>query len=217
VYCPVAPPESSSSAAERRAVRAELRTAEDAVVVIQVSRLEPYKGHHLHLDALGMLVDLPNWIYWQVGGAQRAKEKRYLEELKSTSARLGIHDRVRFLGQRADVPSLLAAADIHCQPNAGPEPFGISFLEGLLARLPVVTTAIGGALEIVDDSCGKLVPPANPPALAASLRQLILDSALRSRLGACGPARARLLCDPCRQLVSLHEFLHRAWKRDIAA
>src|SRR5258706_9056546 len=128
VYCPVAFPESVHSAAERQAVRAELNTGEDAVVVVQVGRLEPYKGHRLHLDALGRLVDLPDWVFWQVGGAQRAHEKRYLEELKSTSARLRIDDRVRFLGQRSDVPRLLAAADIHCQPNTGPEPFGITFV-----------------------------------------------------------------------------------------
>ena len=56
--------------------------------------------------------------------------------------------------QRDDVPRLLAAADIFCQPNLGPEPFGIGFVEALSAGLPVITTATGGALEIVDGDCG---------------------------------------------------------------
>ena len=61
-----------------------------------------------------------------------------------------------------DVPRLLAAADIHCQPNISPEPFGIAFIEALAAGLPVVTSAIGGAIEIVDDTCGRLVPASDP-------------------------------------------------------
>ena len=70
---------------------------------------------------------------------------------------LGISDRVRFAGQRDDVPGLLAAADVFCQPNTGPEPFGIAYVEALWSRLPVVATQFGGAQEIVDDSCGLLV------------------------------------------------------------
>jgi len=217
VYCPVGTAQEKLSAAERQAVRAAMQTPQDAVVIIQVSRLESWKGHRLHLEALGRLIDLPGWVCWQVGGVQRPHERRYLEELKFMAARLGISERVRFLGHCAEVHRLLAAADIHCQPNTGPEPFGITFIEGLLAELPVVTTAIGGALEILDSSCGFLVPPEDPAALAVSLRQLIVDAALRSRLGAAGPARARLLCDPREQITSLHDFFHQACKRNVAA
>ena len=57
------------------------------------------------------------------------------------------------------------AADIHCQPNTAPEPFGLVFVEALYAGLPVVTTALGGALEILTDACGVLVPAGDAPAL----------------------------------------------------
>src|SRR4029077_9761733 len=96
------------------------------------------------------LSDLPSWQCWFVGGAQQASERRYLEEIKRTALRLGIAERVRFLGQRSDVQGLMAAADIYCQPNTSPDSFGITFVEALLNQLPVVTTAMGGALEIVD-------------------------------------------------------------------
>src|SRR5207302_1246255 len=102
---------------------------------------------------------------------------------------------------------LLAAADIHCQPNTGPEPFGITFIEALYAGLPVVTTGIGGALEIVDGSCGILVEPGDPAALAAALGRLIEDRDLRARLGAAGPARAAALCEPRAQLQTLAHAL----------
>jgi glycosyltransferase involved in cell wall biosynthesis len=217
VYCPVAIPESTYSATERRAVRAEFDTAEDAVVLIQVGRMEPLKGHRLCLEALAQLADVPKWVCWQVGGVQRPHELRYTDELKATAARLGIADRVRFVGARSDVPRVLAAADVYCQPNTSPDSFGLTFIEALLAGLPVVSTAMGGALEIVDSACGVLVPPGDSATLAASLRSLILDSTLRHRLGIGGPSRARGLCDPRSQMDSLAQFLHGACEREVAA
>jgi glycosyltransferase involved in cell wall biosynthesis len=217
IYYPVTGRTLPFSADERRSVRAELMTPKDATVIIQVSRLEPYKGYLLHLEAMGRLLDLKGWACWLVGGAQRKQEFRFLGQLKRRCASLGISERIHFLGQRSDVARLLTAADIHCQPNKGPEPFGITFIEGLLAGLPVITTAIGGAVEIVDPSTGILVPPADPDALAASLRRLILESELRSRLGAAGPGRAHRLCDPRQQMYRLYEFFHRALERNRAA
>jgi glycosyltransferase involved in cell wall biosynthesis len=207
VYCPVAIPSSSSSSAERRAVRAELDTTEDAVVVIQVGRLDPLKGHRLCLEALARLADVSGWICWQVGGAQRPQEMRYLEELKIAAVRLGVAERIRFVGQRSDVSKLMAAADVYCQPNACPDSFGITFIEALLAGLPVVTTAMGGALEIVDSTCGVLAPVGNAPALAAELRRLIQDPFWRITLAGSGPARARMLCDPTTRMEELHRCL----------
>jgi glycosyltransferase involved in cell wall biosynthesis len=210
VYCAVAPTGAERGVGERERVRAELQTPRDDVVIVQVSRLERWKGHRLHLEALGKLRDLPGWTCWQVGGAQRPSEVGYERELKLLARELGIADRVRFLGQRSDVPRLLAAADVHCQPNLGPEPFGIAFVEALYAGLPVVTTAMGGALEVVDESCGVLTPPADPDALAGVLRELMADSSRRAALGAAGPARASVLSDPAARAEELSRVLETA-------
>ena len=148
----------------------------------------------------------PRWTCWLAGGPQRPAEALYLAELRAQVGELGIAGRVRFLGERADVPGLLVAADIHCQPNTGPEPFGLVFVEALRAARPVVATALGGALEIIDDTCGVLVAPDVLP-LAEALRTLIHDAGLRVRLGSAGPARARILCDPARQIARLYELL----------
>lgn len=207
VYCPVACTEAKDNEDARRVTRTELETPDDAIVIIQVSRMEAWKGHALHLEALGRLRELPGWVCWFVGGAQRPHEVAYEKELKETTTRLGIAERVRFVGQRADVSRLLRAADIHCQPNLGVEPFGITFIEALYAGLPVVTFAMGGASEIVNDLCGVLVPPGDTGALAEALRRLINNRALRSALGEAGPARARELCDPKAQLQNLHGAL----------
>ena len=192
----------------RTDVRRRLGVDDDVAVIIQVARLERLKGHAVHLEALSLLKDIaPRWMCWMVGGAQRPHETTYLRALQQRAADLGIADRVRFLGQRSDVAALLRAADIHCQPNVRPDAFGIAFVEALAAGLPVVTTALGGALEILDDTCGVLVPPGDPSALASVLRRFIADSALRARIGAGGPPRARHLCDAATQMNRLDAVL----------
>ncbi|MFO0951440.1 MAG: glycosyltransferase family 4 protein [Isosphaeraceae bacterium] len=191
----------------RAAVRAELGTPADDFVTVTTCRLERWKGHTLLLDALGRLRDRGGWSAWVAGGVQRPQEQIYLDELKAQAAALGIDDRVRFLGSRDDVPRLLAAADVHCQPNLGPEPFGIAYVEALYAGLPVVSTRMGGAAEIVTEDCGVLVPPGDAASLADALGILMDDPSRRTRLGAAGPARALSLCDPATVLGRLAALL----------
>jgi len=105
------------------------------------------------------------------------------------------------------VRRLLAAADIHCQPNRDPEPFGNAFIEALHAGLPVVSTRMGGAAEIVTEACGVLVEPADAEGLAGALGRLVADPDARARLGAAGPSRAAELCDPARMLRRLADVL----------
>ena len=185
-------------------MRAELGAGERDAVIIQCCRMEEWKGHRLLLEALGRLKSLPGWMLWVAGGAQRPMEVRYLAELEALASGLGIRERVRFLGQRSDVPRLLAASDIHCQPNTGPEPFGLAFIEALHAGLPVVTTSMGAPLETIDATCGVLVPP-EPEPLAEALRRLIRQPEERRQLGAGGPSRAQALCEPSAFLRGLAE------------
>jgi glycosyltransferase involved in cell wall biosynthesis len=133
-----------------------------------------------------------------------------MESLRRRAAALGIADRVEFLGDRADVPSLLAGADIYCQPNIAPDAFGLSLVEAMAAGLPVVTSALGGAKEIVDETCGVLVTPHDSSALATQLAALLENRGHRERLGANGPERARMLCDPSIQMPRIAAILSRA-------
>jgi glycosyltransferase involved in cell wall biosynthesis len=192
---------------ERRYVRMSLDVPEDAIVVVQASRCEAWKGHMLLFDALTRLQGVPGWRWWVVGGPQRSGEAAFLASLRARVERSGISDRVRWLGQRADVRTLLAAADLHCQPNLEPEPFGIAFVEALAAGLPLVSTDHGGVREIVDPSCGILVPPGDADALSDALRALIEDPSTRRRLSRAAPDRARQLCDPLTQVRRLARAL----------
>ena len=180
----------------RDETRRALQTDANDVVILSASRLEPWKGHLNVLRALGYLSSVPNWTLWIAGGAERPHEREYEGTLRREVTRLGLSGRVSFLGERRDIPNLLKAADIFCQFNESPEPFGIVFAEALLSGVPVVAANAGGVPEIVSQDCGRLVPPGDVAALTVALRQLILDHRLRSTLGAAGHAHASARCDP---------------------
>ena len=187
--------------------RRALRAGEDDVVILSASRLEPWKGHRNLIRALAQIRSSRQWRVWIAGAAQRPHEHDYLAELRTMVASLGVDARVQFLGERRDVPALMQAADVYCQPNDGPEPFGVVFAEALLSGLPVVTADMGGAPEIVSAECGTLVPAGDAQALTAALEALIDDAALRARLGAAGPRHAAARCAPAAVLPKLEKAL----------
>jgi glycosyltransferase involved in cell wall biosynthesis len=107
-------------------------------------------------------------------------------------------------------------ASLFCQPNEGPEPFGVVFAEALLCGVPVVTTNMGGAPEIVSDDCGRLVPPGDLDALARALRELIDDESLRARLSAMGPSHAAARSAPAVVLPQIARALASCVRSDTA-
>lgn len=205
VYPPVPP--SPVDPAARVEMRAELGTSIDDVVFLMASRFDPAKGHRVLLDALASMREVRGWTCWIAGGASGSREAAHLAAMRALVETAGLTGRVRFLGERADVPRLMAAADVLCQPNLSPDAFGIAFVEGMYAGLPVVTSALGGALEAVDPTTGILVAPGRVDALAEALRELADSSGRRAELGAAGPARARTLCDPHRQAERMRQVL----------
>lgn len=213
VYAPVAAgrplPDSN-----RRTLRASFGAGDKTIVIAIASRFEEWKGHGALIDALAGTDG--DWQLWIAGGVQRAAERDSCDRLQRQAAARGIAERTRWLGERDDIPAVLRAADVHCQPNTAPEPFGLAFVEALYAGLPVVTTAWGGALEIVTPDCGILVPSGDARALREALRRLVRDEDARRALGAAGPARASLLCDPRRQLEKLASVLAFAATPDCA-
>jgi glycosyltransferase involved in cell wall biosynthesis len=112
--------------------------------------------------------------------------------LRQLARRHGVSDRVRFCGRvdRAALPALYRSADVAvCVPWY--EPFGLAAVEAMACGVPVVGAAVGGLIDtIVDGETGFHVPPRDPDRLAAVVRTLLADRALRQRLGAAGARRA---------------------------
>ncbi|MEO6525567.1 MAG: glycosyltransferase family 4 protein [Gemmatimonadaceae bacterium] len=147
-------------------LRAELAGDDSTPLVLTVARLDAQKGVGFLLDAAAAL---PEAAFVIAGdGPERAA-------LEARAEALGLDDRVRFLGHRRDVPSLLAVADVFVLPSLY-EGLPLSVMEAMAANVPVVATAIGGTDEIVrDGETGWLVAPGDGRALAAGIRAVLVD------------------------------------------
>ena len=168
-YVPTFPTIESAEAV----ARADLATPADATVLLTLSRLHEKKGLDVLLQALAKL---PTCVAWIAGDGPLEAD------LKALAARLGVADRVRFLGWRNDRGALLRAADICVLPSRW-EPFGTVMLEAWAAGTPLVAAASQGPSALIEDGGnGLLVPVDDAAALAAAIRRLLADPALRAHL-----------------------------------
>ena len=172
----------------RLRVRSALGVPDERVVVIAVSRLVRHKGYP---ELLAAMREVPGEL-WVVGERLASDHG---QDLEPGFAAAGLGPRLRRLGYRTDVAALLAAADIFALPSHF-EGLPMSVIEAMLCGLPVVATDIRGPREqVVHEQTGLLVPPARVTPLAAALRRLAGEPALRRRYGEAGLARARALYD----------------------
>lgn len=159
--------------------RAALATPSDAVVVLALGRLHANKAFDIAIDALARM---PEAVLWLAGSGDLRRT------LQDQARRLGVADRVRFLGWRDDVSALLAAADVFICPSRH-EPLGNVVIEAWAQGKPVVAAAsVGPAALIAHEETGLLVPVDDASALAAAVRRLAADRALAARLAAAGRA-----------------------------
>ena len=157
-------------------VRAEFGIPSDAPLVGIVARLEPEKGHRFLLEAWPQLLEAAPSAWLVVVGEGSA-----LEELRALAP-----PQVAFTGRREDISALTADLTVAVLPSLR-EAQGISILEAMARRVPVVASAVGGIPEVITSGVdGVLVPPADPGALAAAIGQLLTRPALRERLGEAG-------------------------------
>jgi glycosyltransferase involved in cell wall biosynthesis len=154
--------------------------AGDRPLVLTPARLDLQKGHDTLLAAAA---EVPEAIFALAGdGPERGR-------LEASAEHLGVADRVRFLGRRADVPELLAASDVFALPSLY-EGSSLAVLEAMAARRAVVSSSISGTDELIEDGRdGLLVAPGDAAALAAALRRLLGDPALRDGLAEAGRKR----------------------------
>jgi glycosyltransferase involved in cell wall biosynthesis len=164
-------------------LRGRLGLDDNAKVVIVVAKLMRQKGHAVLLEALSAGAFDPGMQVLFVGdGPER-------EALVAETARLGLDHTVHFLGDRPDVPALLAIADLFVLPSLW-EGLPMALLEAMASGLPVVATKVAGSRQVIsDDSCGLLVPPGDPGALRAAMYRLLGDDGLSAEIGRAGRER----------------------------
>jgi glycosyltransferase involved in cell wall biosynthesis len=172
--------------ASGRSLRAELGVGEGDVVVVAIGQIVPRKGIDVLLGAAERLLPTHPRLHFLVVGPEKSSHAEYPAELRQRAAAPELGGRFRFLGSRADVPDLLACADIFALPTRD-EPFGLVIAEAMAASLPVVTTNIGGIPEVVGSAdAGILLDPDDVAGFAEAIGRLAGSPEERSRRGARG-------------------------------
>ena len=159
-----------------------VRRAGQTFRIAQIANLHRWKGHTTVVHAIAIASRAGFDVSVSFFG--RVQDEELAEQLEELAKNLGVAERVDFLGFVSDPISRLVDFDSLVLASEA-EPFGLAILEGMSAGIPVVATASGGALEIIDDEeSGLLFAPNDPNELAECWRRLIEDPLLGKRLSA---------------------------------
>jgi sugar transferase (PEP-CTERM/EpsH1 system associated) len=174
------------TSAETRASRGDFGLPDDGSVVLgTVGRLVDVKDQTRLIEAVHLLRGRGHRVQAVIAGDGPLRRA-----LDAHIAQLGLQLHVRLLGHRADVEQVFAGLDIFVLPSKS-EGMSNTTLEAMASGLPVVSTRVGGADElVVDGETGVLVPPADSGQLADAIGPLVHDRALREAMGRAGRIRA---------------------------
>jgi glycosyltransferase involved in cell wall biosynthesis len=169
--------------ADRGPTRRALMLADDVPVIGWVGRLDSKKRVEDFIEAAARVhLRRPDVQFLVVGGPD-AFMPEYAEALRALALDRGLGNHLRFLGDRKDIPQLLAALDIFVWLSRG-EGMPHVIAEAGAAGLPVIATPDNGALQQIEDGVsGLFVPNESPPAVADAMLRLLDDAPLRHRLG----------------------------------
>jgi glycosyltransferase involved in cell wall biosynthesis len=183
-------PYDSQDAEVVEAVRAELGAEPDNVLYGVIGRIHPWKGQRYFLDAARMVADvLPQARFVIIGGTFPGYES-LLEELKKRVLRLELENVLKILPYRRDIAPVMRALDVLVLPSIKPDPLPTVVLEAMASQRPVIATAHGGSLEMVEHGhTGFLAPHHDVTGLAEAMIDLAGDAALRQSFGLAGRER----------------------------
>lgn len=185
-------------------LREELGFDSNAVLIGTIGRLSLERGHIYFLRAAKEIIKIfPNVIFLIAGDG-------YLKEsLVSEAKKMGIKDKVFFLGFRKDISNILSAIDIFVFPSLR-ESFGIALVEAMAVGKPVVATRMGISSEIIKDGeTGIMIEPKNSDSIREAVIKLLRDENLRVKIGA---SAKRLVVERfnCQQMVNSYEYAYLA-------
>lgn len=179
----------------RRELRRSLGLSEDNVVIGNVARMVPFKGHSILLRAFAAIARVSQQARLFLIG-----DGELYEELVRDARALGIAQQTIFAGFRDDLQAVYSSFDIYAHPSleGGGETFPFAVLQALAQELPVVVTRVGDVPSMVEEGGnGFVVPENNPEALAKKLLLLVSDGGRRAAMGTEGLrlVRARFSLD----------------------
>ena len=164
------------------------RPAARPVAIGYLARICPEKGLHLLAEALKLLAEdeaVPP-VLLRAAGYLDPADRPYLDEIHARVADRGLADRFAYVGEldRSGKIAFLQSLQVISVPTVYPESKGLSVLEAWANGIPAVLPAHGAFPELIADTGGGLLcEPLNPPALAAALKQMILDAEFAAACG----------------------------------
>jgi glycosyltransferase involved in cell wall biosynthesis len=181
-------------------------------LLVALGAITPAKGHRIFVEAMAQVVrDHPHATALVVGAPLSPRDDAYLEALRADVRRLGLGDRLRFLGFRPDAQDIIGRSTIVVHPSTCEETFGLVALEAMAAGRPVIAARVGGIPEVVaDGETGVLVAPGDAEALARAVSDLLCDPARRERMGAAGRRVAAESFGHARMIDGLNAAFSRA-------
>jgi glycosyltransferase involved in cell wall biosynthesis len=148
-----------------------------------IGHLAPIKGPEDFIRAAAVVCRSRDDVEFIIAGEDKSRGGEHRLNLERLVDELSLNQRVILVGWVEDVAKLLATFDLFVSPSRS-EPFGLSIVEAMAARVPVIATMSEGAREIIDDDqTGRLVPIGEVEALAKAIGELLSDPNERDRLG----------------------------------
>jgi glycosyltransferase involved in cell wall biosynthesis len=170
-------------AQDRAEARAEWGLTDGTPVIGWMGRLDRKQHVEDFIEAAACVRSVNRDARFVIIGSPDANVPEYASELRDLAKSLALGNRLRFLGDRADIPRLLAGLDIFVWLSQG-EGMPQAIAEAGAAGLPVITTREHGSAEhFTQGETALFVPPQAPGTLAASIVQLLGDQRLRHKLG----------------------------------
>ena len=150
------------------------------ITVTSIARLTPSKGHKYFIEAAKELLILNNQYQFLIVGDTFPGYESYEEELKTIVIENDLHEKIHFLGYKADIEAILGKSDLVFQSSITPDSLPTVLFEAIKMRVPVVATELAGAVEILDNgNCGLLVPLNNAKKTAELINDYIKDENLK--------------------------------------
>lgn len=171
--------------------REEHSIAPESPLVGMVGWVQPLKGWHVLVEAIPLVrAVFPNARFLFVGDCIEETYKNYQMQLRMRLTELGQEDAVIWLGYRRDIPLIMNACDVVIQASIEPETLGVTILEAMAARKPVICSNLGALPEVnLNGETGLVVSPNRPVELAEAMKRLLGNAELRTRMGAQGRTR----------------------------
>ncbi|MCL6106441.1 MAG: glycosyltransferase [Actinobacteria bacterium] len=184
---------------------------DDRFVLTTVGRLAPYKGQDVFLKALALAIQNGINLEAYIVGDVYGNRFGYREELKQLASKLGLDNRVKFVGFQTQIQPFLEKCNLFVIPSIRPEGLGIVILEAMMSGRAVIATAGGGAAEVISNrEDGILIPPGDFNAMAAAIIQLAQNEELRKSLASGGKRKAKAYFSEdvmIKKLINLYEHV----------